>query len=51
MEELKNQLEKERKKIKKSMLGNQIMRFYITPLNEEILGKLILSTFNFTVIT
>jgi hypothetical protein len=27
------------------------MRFYITPLNEEILGKLILSTFNFTVIT
>jgi len=52
MEELKNQLEKERKKFKKSICDNQIMKFEVNihPLNEEVLGKLFLRIFNFTVI-
>ncbi len=52
MDELKEQIEKERKNIKKSMFDNQIMKFEVnvTQLNEEILGKLILRKFYFTVI-
>jgi len=52
MDELKEQIEKERKNIKKSMFDNQIMKFEVdvTQLNGEILGKLILRKFDFTVI-
>jgi hypothetical protein len=52
MDELKEKIEKERKNIKKSMFDNQIMKFEVnvTQLNEEILGKLILRKFDFTVI-
>jgi len=52
MDELKKQIEKERKNIKKSMFGNQIMKFEanITLLNEEILGTLYDHTLDFTVI-
>jgi len=52
MDELKEQIEKERKNIKKSMFDNQIMKFEVnvTQLNEEILGKLFLLKFDFTVI-
>ena len=52
MDELKEQIEEERKKFKKSICGNQIMKFQVnvTQLNEEILGKLILRNFDFTVI-
>jgi len=52
MDELKKQIEKERKIIKKSMFDNQIMKFEVnvTQLNGEILGKLILREFDFTVI-
>jgi len=51
MDEMKIQIEKERKNIKKSMFGNQIMKFEAnkTKIDEEILGKLILPTFDFTV--
>jgi hypothetical protein len=52
MDELKEKIEEERKNIKKSMFDNQIMKFQVnvTQLNEEILGKLILRNFDFTVI-
>jgi len=53
MDELKKQIEKERKNVKKSILGNQIIKFEAnkTDIHEEILGKLINLKFDFTVST
>jgi hypothetical protein len=52
MNELINQIEEERKNIKKSIIGNQIMKFEAnkTKIDKEILGTLILSKYDFTVV-
>jgi hypothetical protein len=52
MNQLKTQIENERKSIKKSMLSNQTMKFEAnkTKISEKILGELILLKFEFTVI-
>ncbi len=52
MNELKTQIEEERKNIKKSMFGNKIMKFEANTntIDGEILGKLVYSTFNFTLV-
>ena len=48
--ELKSQIEKKRKIIKRFMYGDQVMKFEANKTNEEILGKLILRTLDFNVI-
>ena len=52
MNQLKTQIENERKRIKKSMLNNQTMKFEAnkTKISEKILDELILLKFEFTVI-
>ena len=52
MDELKKQIEKERKNLKKNILNNQIMKFVAnkTKTVEEFLGTLKQQTFEFTVI-
>jgi len=52
MEELIEKIENERKNIKNTMYGNQVIKFQENkkPIDEEILGKFFYQTFEFTVI-